>query len=57
MAKSNHIILKGKIDGEYRKFAFTKEEFDEFLLRFEENEVIDMSHIDISEMTLTKIEL
>ena len=39
-----------------RQWELTDEEFEEFEMRFEESELIDMSNFDISEMKLTLVD-
>ena len=50
-----NIILSAEVDGKKREFELTRAEFDEFLLRFEENELIDPVDWGISGMTLTEV--
>lgn len=49
-------ILTVKDGKDERKFKLNKTEFDEFCLRFEENELVDMPDFDLSGIKLVKVD-
>ena len=52
MAK--HILTTGKGKNK-RQWELTDEEFEYFQMRFEENELVDMSDWDISKIKITEV--
>lgn len=54
--KKKKITLSATVDGEKRKWELTPEEFDRFMLYFEENEIVDLSMYNLKTMELKKVE-
>lgn len=54
MARQKTYILKVKDGKQTREFELNKREYDEFLLRYEENELVDYS-CDVSDIKINLV--
>ena len=50
---ATHILTTGKGKNK-RQFELDEDEFNEFLLRYEENELVDLSHLTGKQVILTQ---